>query len=150
DALELARKLYDDVIKARNYDKADIDVERLGRAFEERYHDFRLPEAQRKRLFDEFEVYARDLATRAHTAAKDGKQKEAYLTAAQAYANYLDFFYAAKARPDMEENRAEALLAAEQQYPTGNAFEKVATNTSNPERKKQALINAISGYQAAL
>jgi hypothetical protein len=54
--------------------------------------DFRLSTEQRKNLENEIEVYARDLATRAHVAARDAKDGADISLVADAYRAYLDRF----------------------------------------------------------
>ena len=150
DALESARKLYDNVQRGKSYDRAAEDVERIGRVLDAHYHDFRLADPVRKKLTDEFEVYARDIATKAHAHAKDVKTQALFANAAAAYAQYLAYFPNSKAKFDIEQNRAEALFAAELPYKTAQAYEEVAKTATNAESRKQARLSAISAYQRAL
>ena len=52
------------------FDAPAQDVERVIAVLDTRLGDYRLEPAARARLTDEFELYARDIATRAHVAAK--------------------------------------------------------------------------------
>jgi Flp pilus assembly protein TadD len=150
EAVESARKLYDVVTKAKSYDHAAADVERIGRVLESRAHDTRLPADARKRLSVEFEVYARDLATRSHLAAKASKAPGALQATAAAYTAYLDYFRDAPSAHEIEENRAEALLMAQEHYEAAQAFEALLRRERDPAKRHQQAQNAIFGYQQAL
>jgi tetratricopeptide (TPR) repeat protein len=151
DAVELVRKLYDTVSKAKSYDWAQVDVEHVGRVIEDRYYDVHVPKDKRDRLLTEFEVYARDLATKAHLAAKESKVAREFANAAQAYTAYLKYFPNAKSRPEIEQNRAEALAQTDATYDAGQAFERVAAlMAKDPAARKQALLNSIAAYQRTL
>lgn len=151
EAVESARKLYDNVSKGRVYAHAATDVEYLGRVLEERFHDQRLPQKDRDKLAAEFEVYARDIATKAHLAANEAKAPSAYANAAAGYNAYLDYFGQSQTlKRDIEQNRAEALLGAEKPYEAGRAYEKIAQSARDAATRKQAQLNAVSAYQRAL
>lgn len=160
-ALEDARRLYDSVDKARAYDFAAEDVERIGRVFEQRYYDFRLARDKRDKLFAELEVYARDIATKAQLTARERRSPALRTAAAAAYGTYLAYFPGSPARLEMEQNRADALAEADQPLAAGRAFERVAAllgdkgdkgdkEPRDKEGRRQAQLNAIASYQQAL
>ncbi|MBI4509337.1 MAG: tetratricopeptide repeat protein [Deltaproteobacteria bacterium] len=150
DAVELARKLHDSVTKAELFSHAAKDVELIGRVYEHSIYDPRLAGDARKRLASELEVYARDIATKAHLVAKRGKSRNSLVETAAAYSAYLAYFGNARATGEIEENRAEVLLLAEDFYPAGVAFEKVAARKTTAPERQAARLSAISAYQQAL
>ncbi|MCC6809072.1 MAG: tetratricopeptide repeat protein [Deltaproteobacteria bacterium] len=149
EALEAARKLYDNVLKANLFDHSAEDVERVGRVYEKRYFDTRLEESKRTELETELEVYARDIATKTHLLAKEKKKPALHSAAADAYVAYLRYFPNTKASTEMQQNRADALMLAERHFEAATAFERIAAR-SEGDAAKQARVNAISEYQKAL
>lgn len=150
DAVEMARRLHDSLLKGKVFDKPAADVRRMVRVLDARLVDYRLSPEQRRRLEEEIEVYARDLTTRAHLAAREGTGGPALSVVADAYQAYLDRFEHAAARGEMELNFAEALLAARRHYEAGRAYQEVAEHTQNKTAAAEARLNAFSAYQKAI
>jgi tetratricopeptide (TPR) repeat protein len=150
DAIEMARRLYDSLTKSRVFDQPAADVRRMVRVLDAHLVDFRLSTEQRKNLENEVEVYARDLATRAHVAARDAKDGADISLVADAYRAYLDRFDQSAARGEMALNYAEALLAAHRFYEAGRAYEEVATQAGNTRAAGEARLNAFAAFQKAL
>ena len=71
DAVEIARRLHNSVVKGGAFDHPGDDVGRIVYTLDARLADYRLAAPVRAKLVEEFELYARDLATRAQVAAKD-------------------------------------------------------------------------------
>ena len=151
-AIEDARRLYDSVTKAKVFERAADDVARIGRVYEHRFYDWRLPRDKRDKLAAEFEVYARDIATRAQLSARERKTPQLRTAAAAAYGAYLGYFPGSAAHVEMEQNRADALAEAEQPLAAGRAFEQVAALIENKDKDglRQARLNAVASYQQAL
>jgi tetratricopeptide (TPR) repeat protein len=150
DGIELSRRLHDAVINAGVFDEPAQDIGRLVSTLDARLADYRLSPDVARRLVEEFEVYARDIATRAHVAAKDGQSTAALSLVADAYRAYLSRFSKATAADDMRENYAEVLLAAKRPYEAGRAYEEVSESAKKGDAGKQARLNAIAAYQQAL
>ena len=150
DAIEMARRLHDNIVKGQVYDMPAEDVGRMVRVLDARLVDYRMPADQRGRLVSEIEIYARDLATRAHVAARNSQNSQTLSAVADAYRVYLDRFDTSAARTEMQLNLAEALLASRRFYEAGRAYEGVAASTSNLKDLTEARLNAISAYQKAL
>jgi tetratricopeptide (TPR) repeat protein len=150
DAVEYARRLHASVIKGKVYDQPQADARRLVQILDARLVDYRLASEIRKNLETEFELYVRDLATRAHVAAKDSKEDTKLLTIAEAYRAYLDRFEDYPSRLEIEENLAETLLSARRYYEAGRAYEEVAAHTPDAKQAEEARLNAISAFQKAL
>ena len=178
NALEDARKLYDSVTKSKVFDFAAEDVERLGRVYERRIYDWRLPKDKRERLAVELEAYARDVATRSQLVARERKSPTLRAQAAAAYGAYLAWFPSSKSRLEMEQNHADALAESDQPLAAARAYERVAALLSDekgtgsgsdkekdkaaggdkdavPDKdalasRRQVRLNAIASYQQAL
>lgn len=150
DGAETARKLHGSILKGSVFDRPGDDVQRFISVLDLRLDDYRMAPAVRERLVAEFEAYARDIATRAHVAAKEGASPAALSQVADAYQAYLSRFDKAKAADEMRENRAEALLAAKRHFDAGRAYEEVEAHTKNAATRNQARLNAIAAYQQAL
>ena len=150
DAIEMARRLYDSLLKGRVFDQPAADVRRMVRVLDARLVDYRMSAEQRKNLENEIEVYTRDLATRAHLAAKDAKDGPSISLVADAYLAYLDRFDNSPARGEMGLNFAEALLAAHRYYEAGRAYEEVAAHAGNARAASEARLNAFAAFQKAL
>jgi tetratricopeptide (TPR) repeat protein len=150
DAVEFAKRLHASIIKGKVFDQPDADARRLVRILDARLVDYRIERESRKNLENEFELYVRDLATRAHVAAKDSKEEGKLLGVAQAYRAYLDRFDAYPNRLEIEENLAETLLSARHYYEAGRAYEEVAAHSPNTKEAGEARLNAIAAFQKAL
>lgn len=150
DAIEMARRLYDSMVKGKVFDQPAADVQRMVRVLDARLVDYRLTADQRKNLENEIEVYARDVATRAHVAARDAKDGPNVSLVADAYRAYLDRFDESPARREMEQNFAEALLSARRHYEAGRAYEEVAAHASHARGVEEARLNAFAALQKAL
>ena len=150
DAIEMARRLYDSLLKGKVFDQPAADVRRMVRVLDARLVDYRLSANQRKNTENEIEVYARDLATRAHVASRDAKDGPNISLVADAYRAYLDRFDSSSARGEMELNFAEALLAARRHYEAGRAYEEVAAHAGNVRAAGEARLNAFAAFQKAL
>jgi tetratricopeptide (TPR) repeat protein/thioredoxin-like negative regulator of GroEL len=150
DGVELVRRLHAAVTKANVYDKPAEDVGRVISALDTKLSDYRFSADAGKKLFDEMELYARDIATRAQVIAKDGGNPAVNGAVADAYAVYLSRFGKTAAADDIRENYAETLLTAKRYYEAGRAYEQVAAASKKGASPKQARLNAIAAYQQAL
>ena len=150
DAIEMARRLHDSLLKGKVFDEPASDVRRMVRVLDARLVDYRLRADTRKNLEGEVEVYARDLATRAHVVAKDGRDGPDLLSVADAYRAYLERFADYPARSEMEQNLAETLLAARRPYEAGRVYEEVAGHAGSTKAASEARLNAFAAFQKAL
>jgi len=150
DAVEMARRLHDSIVKGKVFDQPAEDIGRMVRVLDARLVDYRLPADKRERLVSEIEIYARDLATRAHVAAKDSQDTQTLGGVANAYRAYLARFDTSASHTEMQQNLAETLLASRRYYDAGRAYEDVALSAGNVKDVTDARLNAISAYQKAL
>ena len=151
DAPELVRRFHDAALKGELYD--DPTKRRRARHRRPRRAARRATTwtpAPRKRLESEFELYARDLATRAQIAAKAAQNNAALSNVADAYHEYLRRFPPSAVTEDIRQNYIDALLAAKRQFDAAKAYEELEATTKKPETKKLARLNGIASYQQAL
>ena len=146
----MARRLHDSIVKGKVFDQPAEDIGRMVRVLDARLVDYRLTADKRERLVSEIEVYARDLATRAHVAAKDSQDTQTLGGVANAYRAYLARFDTSASHTEMQQNLAETLLASRRYYDAGRAYEDVAVSAGNVKDVTDARLNAISAYQKAL
>jgi tetratricopeptide (TPR) repeat protein len=153
DGPELVRRLHDGLVKGNAFDKPAEDVERIISVLDTRLADYRLKPDVAKRLTEELEVYARDIATRANVNAKESGSTPALSAVADAYHAYLSRFGKIPVAEEVRENYAETLLAAKRFYEAGRAYEELGNAGANSKKAdggKQSRLNAISSYQQAL
>jgi tetratricopeptide (TPR) repeat protein/Tfp pilus assembly protein PilF len=150
DSVEVARRLHASIVKGSVFDKAGEDVNRFVTVLDARLGDYRLAGAPRERLLAEFEALVRDIATRAHVAAKESQSTAALSQVGDAYDAYLSRFGKSAAADEVRENRAEALLGAKRYFDAGRANEDIEATTKKPATRVQARLNAVAAYQQAL
>jgi tetratricopeptide (TPR) repeat protein len=150
DAPELVRRFHDAALKGELYDDPRKDIEDIVAVLDARVATYHVDAAARKRLTDEFELYARDLATRAQVAAKANQNVEAMSNVADAYHAYLLRFPPSAVTEDIRQNYIDALVASKRQFDAGRAYEELEASTKKPDTKKLARLNGIAAYQQAL
>jgi tetratricopeptide (TPR) repeat protein len=149
DSVEWARRLYDGVIKGRSYGYVAQDVPILIDVVARRAWDWRLPETARNQMVEEFEVYARDLATKAQLRAQKKKSGPLLERVGDAYEAYLAFFTEAASASAIRQNLAETRWAAEQWLPAARAYDAlVRTASTTPD--EATLGSAVAAYARAL
>ncbi|MCS6912515.1 MAG: tetratricopeptide repeat protein [Myxococcales bacterium] len=154
DALEFVQRLYEGLQKSPSPQTVDRDVDIIVRVTALRYFNPATPEATRKAMVHDFEVYARDLATKAQLVARDSGDARLLDTVATAYERYLSFFRdvtGSKESQAIEANLADVLFAARRYIAAGRAYEAVAGRKSTgAAERKSALFSAAAAYAQAL
>jgi cellulose synthase operon protein C len=150
DGVELVRRLHDSVTKSAAYDHPAEDVERVITVLNNKLADYRLSPDVVRRMNEEFELYARDIATRAQIAAKESANPNANSLVADAYHAYLTRFSNSASADEIRENYAETLLTAKRFYEAGRAYEEASESPKKADKGKQARLNAIAAYQQSL
>lgn len=146
---DYAQRIYDASLHARNREKADQDVEALGRAASGYLLSWRIPDAFKKQLRDELETYARDIATKLHLLARKRRERHAYRATARTYRSYLDHFDPGDKRNEILSNYGEALFHSGRFLQAGRVYEELAMDREDQEQKDY-LYSAIQAYQRAL
>lgn len=152
DGLEFIGRFYEGLSKSPSPGTVDRDVDVIVRVAEHHYFHPRTQEKTRQALVHDFELYARDLSTKAQLLAKD--DAKLLDPVATAYERYLAFFQdvtKSKEAQAVAQNLADVLYAARRYIPAGRAYEAVgaAPGLGDPERKA-ALYSASAAYVQAL
>jgi cellulose synthase operon protein C len=128
------------------------DVEVLVRVAARGRSDFRATPEDRKSIGKDFEIYARDLATKIQLAAQQSQDKKLEEHAAKAYGSYLSLFRTPQQLAAMRHNYAEALFASETNYvEAGKQYEALALKArGNDPAREDLLYSAILSYFTAL
>ncbi len=121
-----AEKLFACAQRAKDMQHPEKNVQALVGVLEQVEYSWRTAPEEKERLAKEFEVYARDMATRLHLLASEKQDKVKFCQAADAYAYYLDFFQRGKQTRDILENQAEALYEGGRYFQAALAYEKLA------------------------
>jgi len=115
---------------------------------------WRVPDEEKEKQRKQFELYARDLATKLHMAAKEKEDKTLHSRAADAYACYLEFFDEESLSVDILHNQAEAFFKSERYLEAAHAYEMLASREP-PEAEKDGwrrknLYGAVVSYHKSL
>ena len=102
-----------------------------------------------KVAFD-WEIFARDVATRSQKRAKETREKADWEWAIRDYNSYLDVFSRSKYAPAIKLNLAESYFALGRHVEAAKTYEDLARTTKNKDRKKDFLDSAIQSYITAL
>ena len=148
-----AQRLYDAIrnSKGKVIPRAE-DVRNLVRVAARARADFRESAEDRQQISHDFEIFARDLATKIQIAAQKGENdKKIEAEAAEAYGSYLTLFRTEKEVQVMRKNHAEALFASDQFVAAGREYETIAkAMTPREAAREDMLYSAILGYYSAL
>jgi tetratricopeptide (TPR) repeat protein len=124
--IDYAEKLFACAQRAKDMQHPEKNVQALVGVLEQVEYSWRTDPTEKDRLNKEFEVYARDMATRLHLLAAEKQDKVKFCQAADAYAYYLDFFQQGRQSRDILENQAEALYEGGRYFQAAVAYEKLA------------------------
>ena len=148
-----AQRLYDSIrsSKGKVIPHAQ-DVRNLVRVAARARADFRQAPEDRAQISHDFEVFARDLATKIQIAAqKEDGDKKLEAEAADAYGSYLTLFRPPKQIQAMRKNHAESLFASDQFVAAGREYETIAkAMVPKDPNREDILYSAILGYYSAL
>ena len=109
-----------------------------------------LKEAEKKKAMSDWEIFARDIATRSQKRAKETRDKSDWEWAIRDYQAYLSAFPNSKFAPILRLNLAESQFAFGKIVEAARTYEELARQTKNPERRKEFLDSAIQAYIMAL
>ena len=154
DRLDDARELHTALRKIRRYEEVGSDVDLIIRTMFNYTVRLSVNSEQKSTIEEEFEVYVRDLLTRAQTRMDRlrGSAKSSFATSlAQAYAVYLDSFLESESYTDMMLNGAEVATEAGRYIQAAElslrAADRLGENTS---ARRDALYDAVVRFQTVL
>ena len=149
--LEYAKHIFESVQALGTYKHAEKDVNIIVRALERQIFSPHTAQAEKDKLINDYEIFARDIITHLHAKAHKTNSKQDYTIAADAYRQYLDFFKNSPAVAQMNANYAEALFSAGRYLEAGKQYEKVApAATVDNVQRQEMLYSAVISYYRAL
>jgi tetratricopeptide (TPR) repeat protein len=149
--LDYTGRIYESANRTRKYWRVDRDVNAMLTAVDDYRFDWRIPKAQRTAAEKDFEVYARDLATKAQERALPKNPSRYGPKVAAAYRRYLASFPDSEAYPDIVQNLADTLYEAKMYIPAGDRFAEAAQLVSDDQKLyEQNLYNACAAFHEAL
>ncbi len=147
--LDFTNRIYAAAKAAKNYRLVHLDTDEMLDALDGYRFDWRVPQAQRDAATNDFEQYARDLATRAQAAALAG-DKTILPRVAQAYSRYLESFPDNPHHADIVDNLADSLFEAKLYVEAGDRYQESAGMAKDDKAKEEALYNACVAFSEAL
>jgi len=149
--LDYTGRIYESANRTRNYSRVHRDVDAMLTAVDDYRFDWRIPKAQRTAAEKDFEVYARDLATKAQDRALRRSPRRMGPKIAAAYRRYLASFPESEQYPDIVQNLADTLYEAKIYIRAGDRFAEAAQLVSDDEKLyEQNLYNACAAFHEAL
>lgn len=149
--LDFTGRIYESTKTSRNYGLVHQDVAEMLSAVDDYRFDWRYSETERRTAAKDFEVYTRDLVTRAQAAALRTKNAQLLPRVALAYAEYLDSFPSTENTKDVVANLADTLFEAKLYLRAGDRYEESARVVGDdPKGKEEALYNACVAFRETL
>ena len=148
--LDFTARIYESTKSIQSYGRVHADVEAMLTALNGYRFDWRIAPAQRRAATQDFEVYTRDLATRAQSVAVANKSTRQQIRVALAYTRYLDSFPSSRHRRDMLENLANTLFEAKLFLRAGDRYEEAARLARSRKRREAALYSACASFYEVL
>ncbi len=109
-----------------------------------------LKEGVKKKAINDWEIFARDVATRSQKRAKETREQLDWDWTIRDYNAYLSAFPESKFASTLKLNLAESYFANHQQVKAARTYEEIARETKDKEKHKEYLDSAIQSYIAAL
>ena len=153
DRLEDARTLFTALNELGDYSAIDDDVALINNAITRYHGQIAISADESQGLFEEFELYVRDLATRAQAAldeAGDDERQELADRTVQAYRTHLHTYPTSPERAAMLLNLVEVLELREEHFEAGQRGLQAAPLLEEDEARRDALYDAVVNFQAAL
>ena len=148
--LDFTARIYESTKNISNFRRVHADVEAMLTALNGYRFDWRIARAQRDAATQDFEVYTRDLTTRAQSQAIKGKSSRQQLRVALAYTRYLESFPQSDHRREMLENLADTLFEAKLFLRAGDRYEEAARLAPDAKAKEEALYSACASFYEVL
>ena len=148
--LDFTARIYESTKNINSFGRVHSDVQSMLTALNGYRYDWRIAAPQRKAATQDFELYTRDLSTRAQATAIKGKSARQQLRVALAYTRYLDSFPESPHRRDMLENLADTLFEAKLFLRAGDRYEEAAELAKSRRAKEEALYSACASFYEVL
>jgi tetratricopeptide (TPR) repeat protein len=153
--IEYVQRIYASVrnMSKRNpkrYARAAQDVDSIVKTLARFFNHLRFKQEEKDQLESDFEIRARDLATRLHVEAQKRRDKKSAEIASEAYRKYLSLFTNAKERQTIQTNRAEALYQAEDHLEAGLQYEEIAKEMGEGDGRRDMIYSSVESYHRAI
>jgi len=153
--IEFVQRIYESVRNMpthdpQRYSRAASDVAAIVDTLARYQNHPKYAEHDQRQLRTDFELVARDLATRLHMEAQQQHDKESAAVAAEAYRRYLSVFVDSPEKKAIQTNRAEALFQAEQFLPAALQYEEIAKTLGDGNEARDALYSSLLAFHRAL
>ena len=153
--IEFVQRVYDSVrnmsrANPKRYSHASEDVDAIVKTLARFENHLKFKQEEKEQLEQDFEIRARDLATRLHVEAQKKGDRESAKIAADAYRKYLSLFTNVKERRAIQLNRAEALYQANDYLAAGRQYEDIAKEMPEGNERGDMVYNSILSYHKAL
>lgn len=134
----------------RKYDNAATDVAAIIDTVGAVQNHWKFEDKEKGQILTDFELRARDLATKLHVEAQRKGDPESARQAALAYRQYLSLYGGAKDARAIRLNRAEALFQAREFVLGAEQYEEVAKVMQDGPERRDLLYSAIVSFYNAL
>ncbi len=149
--LDYTSRIYDSAKKTRNYRYVDTDVDSMLDAVDDYRYDWRVEAPQRRAAEKDFEVFSRDLATKAQAAALKRNAERDGPRVADAYRRYLASYPDSDAHIDIVQNLADTLYEAKLYLRAGDRYAQAASLVSDDQKAlEETLYSACAAFHEAL
>ncbi|MBN1960941.1 MAG: tetratricopeptide repeat protein [Deltaproteobacteria bacterium] len=135
---------------SRKYDHAAADVKAIIETVAAVQNHWKFADEEKGQILKDFELRARDLATRLHVESQRRQDIKSSEKAALAYRRYLSLYGDSKENRTIRLNRAEALFQAREFVDSGEQYEDVAKNMQDGPERRDLLYSAIVSFHNAL
>lgn len=149
--IEYAKLIFECTQAMGNYAHAEKDVGLIIKALASQKYSVHVPQSDKDKLMNDFEIFARDIITHLHAKARKSNSGQDFEIATKAYKQYERYFSDSPAAEKMAANYAEVLFSSEQYLEAGKQYEKVTPlATVDTNRRKETLYSAVISYYQAL
>jgi cellulose synthase operon protein C len=153
--IEYVQRIYDSVqnMSAKNpkrYAHAADDVENIVKTVARYLNHWKFSDETKKQVTQNFEILARDLATKLHVDSQKRGDGQSAAIAAEAYRKYLSLFAAPKERKAIQTNRASALYQSADYLGAGRQYEDIARTLEDGPERQETIYNSILAYHKSL
>jgi tetratricopeptide (TPR) repeat protein len=149
--LDYTSRIYESDKKGLNFERVDDDVDAMLTALDDYRFDWRIDAAQRTAAERDFEVYARDLSTKAQERLLRRNPTRYGPKVARAYQRYVQSFPESDSYRDIVQNLADTLFEAKAYLDAGDRFEESALLVEDDQKLlERNLYNACASFHEAL
>lgn len=149
--LDYTNRIYESDIRTKSFTRVDQDVKAMLDALDIYRFDWRVPAAERAAAEKDFEVFSRDLSTKAQDRLVKKNARRYGDEVAEAYRRYLQSFPESDNYRDIVQNLADTLFEAKDYIPAGDRYEEAARYVEDDSKAlEDTLYSACAAFHQAL